>query len=122
MKWTDEETERLLSMVKLNTPFREIASTLGRSIKSVQTRYEYVNLTPRQREERKQRLYATRHKQTPVRRRESDRLLTSSRPDAATLDERDLRNAAPVRDLTGLLLGDPPRGYSALDQLLRRSA
>jgi hypothetical protein len=40
-------------------------------------------------------------------------------PTPEQLARRDVRSAAPARDLTGALMGDPPLGYSALD---RRSA
>lgn len=45
-----------------------------------------------------------------------DMAILASRPTEEMLRERDKRNAAAARDLTGLIFGDPPKGYSALDR------
>ena len=42
--------------------------------------------------------------------------ILASRPTEEMLRERDKRNAAAARDLTGSVFGDPPKGYSALDR------
>lgn len=43
--------------------------------------------------------------------------IIASRPSDELIAEAQRRSAAP-RDLTGMLLGDPPRGFSALDQMV----
>ncbi len=38
-------------------------------------------------------------------------------PPTEVLQARDVRRTAPYRDLTAALMGDPPKGYSALDKM-----
>lgn len=42
------------------------------------------------------------------------------RPSAQQFIDRDIRLALPARDLTGLILGDPPIGRSALDKKIMK--
>lgn len=42
-------------------------------------------------------------------------------PDQVEIDRRQRRNLAPL-DLVGQMMGDPPPGYSALDEMRRRSS
>lgn len=46
----------------------------------------------------------------------SPQAVLEARPAPELLAERDVRFSAPLRDLSGFVFGDPPVGYSALDQ------
>lgn len=43
-------------------------------------------------------------------------VITEHRPTAAQIEDAIRRAMMPARDLTGLILGDPPVGRSALDE------
>lgn len=45
---------------------------------------------------------------------------TLDRPSIEQFIDRDIRMALPARDLTGLILGDPPVGRSALDKKIMK--
>ena len=117
--WTDEEVERLNSYLAEGLSVPEIASKLDRSIASVHSKIDYMQMTPEEREHKRERHRAY-HRQNRSNSRnphhENAQTVMSCRPSEEALKERDVRYATPFRDLTGFLLGDPPIGYSALDR------
>lgn len=50
-----------------------------------------------------------------LRRREGRVTVDAGAPPPWVIEERDQRLAAPPRDLTGMIFGDPPAGFSALE-------
>jgi DNA-binding transcriptional ArsR family regulator len=97
-QWTQEDLQRLRELVAKEAPSSEIAVALDRSQKAVERRIETLRAAG------------------SLSTRRDDRNTVSARPDATILAERDVRHAAPLRDLTGFLQGDPPVGYAALDK------
>jgi len=93
--WTDEET-RMLDGGK-TAP--EIAVILGRSLESVKCKIRYRRVS--------------------TIRAEIDEVRPAARAlvPPECIAERERRHAAP-RDLTAIFMGDPPKGYSALDRKL----
>ncbi|MDQ2084684.1 hypothetical protein RA307_31270 [Xanthobacteraceae bacterium Astr-EGSB] len=101
--WTDDELVDLRRMqTTLGYTIAEMAEETGRAAASIRARLKagLPNLGPAGRPAGNQDLY-DRPRSVP----------------AATLAERAARQLAPARDLTGLVLGDPPVGYSALDRI-----
>jgi len=117
-KWTDEEVEQLKSLLETNLTDSEIADRLGRTLKAVRMKLDYIRRTPIQRDMDRKRCRTYYRRLRPIKAHIHDnaQVIESSRPDEETLAERDRRYATPFRDLTGLLLGDPPVGYSAMDR------
>lgn len=59
-----------------------------------------------------------RREKTILSEREPDQVLVVNRPSPEQFRDRDRREALPACDLTGLILGDPKVGQSALDKKL----
>lgn len=97
--WTTEEVQQAKTLYAEGQSVREIALAMDRTSDSVRRKLE--------------KLRAPNGRSTRVHPRAE--AVQAGRPTDEMLCERDIRNAAPVRDLTGLLLGDPPVGYAALD-------
>jgi hypothetical protein len=101
--WTDDELVDLRRMQKsLGYTVAEMAEETGRTVGSIRARLKagLPSLGPVGRPAGNPELY-DRPRSVP----------------AATLAERTARQLAPARDLTALILGDPPVGYSALDRV-----
>lgn len=111
-KWRSDEIELMYRLLNEGVAVTDIADQLGRTIPSVKGRIQYGLQTKEQRERTRDRL-RRRYKRKRV--HENAQIIESGRPSKDALLERDRRYAAPVRDLTGLLLGDPRVGYAALD-------
>jgi hypothetical protein len=93
--WTEQEWAEARAMREEGRSYGLIASCLGRSYKSVESKFK--NEGGRKRGDRER--------------------PSSSRPSEEVLAQRDIRIAAEdKRDLTARLQGDPPPGFSALEQ------
>ena len=115
--WTKEETERLESLLANDTPIRDIADQLGRTVMSVWGKILDLRRTPTDRAQKIDKGRIRRHiKANKDRLHPSPQSLLEERPAPELLAERDVRFSAPLRDLAGFVFGDPPVGYSALDQ------
>lgn len=115
--WSDEECALLWRERKEKRPatqYKVLAERLGRNLRSVMEKMRHLERIQR---EPPKFIRAPSIVIATPRDREADRRM---------LDERDIRLAAlEQRDLTAVLLGDPPPGFSALDgrvgQCLTRS-
>ena len=95
--WTGEEVERLFQLrTQLGWDWAAIAVELGRTESGVKSKFKYVAFQ--------------KTVQAPSLPGQRDPI-----PDSV-LNEQAKRMAARPRDLTGWVLGDPPRGFSALDK------
>jgi hypothetical protein len=92
--WTADETATLQRMLGAGATWRQVATELGRSMQSIKGKIETV------------------YKQSAGSAGDVRRIHV---PETA-LVERDRYLAAPPRDLTGFMLGDPPVGFSALER------
>lgn len=115
--WSSSDVETLMQMKSAGLSNEAIAERLGRTAKAVSAKLEYVALSPAQREERRQHLRERRlRKNPPQRLHENSQIVEATRPNLSQISERMARYAAPHRDLAGMLFGDPPVGYSALER------
>jgi hypothetical protein len=109
-RWTDEETATLHRMMEQGNTRDEIAKELGCDTGRIRKKIWDMSRTVEQR-----RNCASRRRERDERKTERHEVRTESRPDEALLAEAAIRAAAP-RSLSAMLLGDPPKGYSALDR------
>ena len=114
--WTTEEVQQAKTLYAEGQSVREIAIAMDRTVDSVRRKLVKLH-APSGRSGRLESSFL--HPRADA--------VQAGRPTNEMLRERDIRNAAPVRDLTGLLLGDPPVGYAALDveplaQMFRKSS
>lgn len=116
--WTDSEVAYLQELAMQQLPHAEIATALGRSLKSVRTKLDHLKHPEEYRAKDRKRYGAV----NPYTRAIDDREEVENRPTEAMLFARDLRMSTPFRNLTGFLQGDPRLGYSALDYQGRISA
>lgn len=93
-RWTKEDETRLEELLRQFVKPRDIAAILGKKPRSIYNKIQYMR--------------------NPVL---SIKIEPSLRPEPSPdlLDDRD-RRAMAGRSLTAYLLGDPPRGWSALDK------
>lgn len=115
-KWTDEETTQLLELMKTHgRNFKVIGHLLKRSPQSAEHRWRWTLLTPEQVRERSAldriRQGAMRAK---YKARQGEVPMKVEVP-GEVLAERDMRLSAPLT-VSAFVLGDPPRGFSALDR------
>lgn len=94
-KWTPESLALLKQRMAEGVPVREIARELGRERTIVRGKIWYL--------------------QNPGSQPGAGTVFPVVVPESRWAD-RDRRLAAPPRDLTGALMGDPPLGHSALDR------
>lgn len=112
--WTDAELNRLGVMRTSGCGPQEIAETLGRTLKGVKAKINYLNLSPEMKQKRNE-AERTRLRRG-IRVRQPDGTLPRAPICAVVLADRDLRCNARPRDLTAALCGDPLPGYSALER------
>ena len=98
-KWTEDEIATLCAMRAAGATYAEISRALGRSRDSCEGKIKYM-------EEQADRTNYTGNK-------DPENWIPVSQ---AQWLERERRLLAEPRDLVGALMGDPPRGYSALEQ------
>lgn len=120
MKWSEEDIATLHRMLAKDYCNAEIGLALGRSKYAVQTYRRDQARTEEQRAIRRARAneLARDTKKNTARRAAmcSYGERPADRPSIDLLLERDRRLALRPRDLTGVLMGDPPIGESALER------
>jgi hypothetical protein len=97
----------------------EIARKFDRAPASVHNKIHHAKMTPEERETRRERQRGYQREYSGHLGRgvhDYAQIILSERPAPELLAERDVRFSAPLRDLAGFVFGDPPAGYSALDQ------
>lgn len=117
--WSTQEEKTLFEMLAAGERASDIARQIGRSLKGVEGKIEYLNLSPLQREERRQALRRRRAKEqaaNTTRVHPNGQVVAASRPSNEVLAERNQRAALMPRDLTAAFFGDPLPGYSALER------
>jgi len=108
MQWTPDEDALLIKLRAQKMPYKEMAVVMGRSIHSLDTRYRYLHLPEGARQAKNER------------HNEGKRAARAAAADPLNvpyevLEDRAARLSAPIT-LTGMLFGDPPVGFSALDR------
>lgn len=90
-RWTTTEVENALALFEDGHGYEDIAVILGRPATAIKSKLEDL-----------------RYRNSPA---------TAGRASAELLSARDeRRHAYDARDLTALICGDPPKGFSALDR------
>lgn len=119
--WLVKESELAYELWKSGVSYQAIAERLKRNAKNVQHRIMLAKADPKLRAEIIARKAAQNRQRIEA--RASQRVMNCTLPvsdavetDTELLREREIRRAAQHRDLTGMLLGDPPIGFSALDR------
>lgn len=120
--WSDAEKATALRMKADGAKPVEIAAALGRTEKSVRAKIYTMQMNQAQRLRDNATRNARRYDSDQGRRAAGIGIAVSMAPDIDAIDERNRRIAAPHRDLTALLCGDPPLGFSALDRAERALA
>ena len=118
--WTASRLKELHRLVDEGKTPRQIALELGLVLSCVQSRLDREKMTDEQREAHTQRkiewaernIKGTNPSKARVYRPAAE--VTASRPSEELIAEARRRALAP-RSLSAMLLGDPPKGYSALD-------
>ena len=101
--WSEEETKKLVSMVRDGKSYREIAARLNRTYVAVKTRAKYICLPPVERA----RANALRRELRLFTPNSGHRVLVDKIDVPETvIEERNQRLMAP-RSLTAILMGDP---------------
>lgn len=116
--WTEKRLEYLALLKAQDLPIQEIADLIGVTKRTVENRFYWDRMTPEGRIKRRQNINARRrelHAKTD-KRITVEQVQVAARPSEEQIKQRDVRNAMPYRDLTAFMLGDPPIGFSALDQ------
>lgn len=115
--WTADEWQRAQKLKADGRDDEQIAETLGRTRKAVRAKFQKERLTPEQRLRRAEVDRKRRRREMGPRIVGGFGLLRKPREDAIeAFRDRDTRLAAGHRDLTALICGDPPVGFSALDR------
>ena len=122
-KWTDEEIAYALKAANarptgkpLAEVSREISAHLGRTGKSVEQKLNRLLMSPATKERRAKMERARYAKRVERYHPYENKQIVMFRPTREMIEARDIKSAAPVRDLTALLCGDPPVGFSALER------
>ena len=105
--WTEAEKQTALEHRKTGMKFLEIGRLMGRSRRSVQEKVLESMLPFEQR-------------RRPLSSGEMVGMAQRFAPPPQVLAEREYRLSQPRRDLTGVYMGDPPIGSSALDKRMVR--
>lgn len=116
--WTKELLDRLAQLMAENLPVQAIADRMGISKKAVEGRLYWDRMTPEALAKRRAAVNARRRElhEKADRRITIEQVQVSARPSDEQIKQRDMRLAMPYRDLTASFFGDPPIGFSALDQ------
>lgn len=116
-RWTDEETERLLDLMKTHgRDFKTIGKIMGRTHQSAEHRWRWINMPVDQLDGRKRRENARKAviRQT-TKGTKHDLLVRKLIVPDHVIAEQVRRMSAPLT-ISAFVLGDPPLGYSALDR------
>jgi hypothetical protein len=119
--WTPHDWKRTQDLLAQGFLIVQIAEMIGRTKSQVAEKVRWEKMTPAQREERAAKIRSWKSKAYYRERNLSPRKMQHTldqRVDASpeAILARELRAAAPHRDLTGAFFGDPPVGFSALEQ------
>ncbi len=115
-RWSSGEDTRLREMQASGFSEQYICLALNRTLHSIKERSRWINQTEEQRQRRRNRINALRYKRdSQVGTLRTNIVRNATVIDKTILLDRERRMLAP-RTLTGMILGDPPQGYSALDR------
>lgn len=112
-RWTKEDDEVATSMKAKGRSTAVIAHALRRTSVAVRSRMRYLSLTDEQRTREWRAKEARRDAVVPTRIAHIHERAPTIPPEV--IEERNQRYLA-ARSLTAILMGDPPRGYSALER------
>jgi hypothetical protein len=117
-RWSPDEIQTLARMRREGASDPAIAAALDRTVKSVECKWQYLNLSEEGREVRRQGMRKRRIAAGIQSKRvgKDDRIMKMDRPDPMSMQAREIRLSICPRDLTALICGDPLPGYSALDR------
>lgn len=118
-RWTESEIAQLQRLYEAGKSRAEMALALDVPMSRIRERLQYEAQATDRGIARKKRRMAQREltkneQQSP--RMFFDKVAPGPRPTDEALRLRDIRVNAPPRDLTGAFFGDPPKGFSALEQ------
>jgi hypothetical protein len=117
-KWSEEETGRLLDLMKTHgRDFKTIGRLLGRTPQSAEHRWRWVTMPEDQIQER---VRKDKIRQAAIRAAAKGKHgapISKMEVPHDVIIERELRLAAPM-SVSAFVLGDPPTGFSALDRKL----
>lgn len=115
-KWSQEDSDEAQRMHDAGKTDEEIGARFSRTANGVRTHLQLRRLGPEKRKQYLRTRNAKRPKTLPTERPLDLEAAVIFRPTAEMLADRDRRAVMPCRDLTSILMGDPPIGLSALDQ------
>jgi hypothetical protein len=112
-RWTDEEWQRCKSLLDSGIDAHAVAQILGRTVKQVRSKHQWMTISDKDREHKaaQKRWRRAQHPDLTIHRAQIDYFHVPER----LLAEREERELA-QRTITGILCGDPPPGWSALDR------
>jgi hypothetical protein len=120
--WSEAETAELLKLMETHgRDFKTIGRLMDRSWRSCEHRWRWLNMTDEQKKRRNEaealRKAKSGERCTGIKQKGVDAV----RPVVASLDllEERARRLSVPRTITGIICGDPPPGYSALDRMRR---
>ena len=129
-EWQEKEKARAVKLRKKGWSFDRIAKALGRTEMSVRAFIIRENRSPEEKRRQQDQENECRKRNRREGRIRSDYIKTgkvhfnyakpAERPTPEMMSDRDVRACLPRRDLTAVLLGDPPIGLSALDRPSQR--
>jgi hypothetical protein len=116
--WTEEESAMVMKLRSERAKYTDIAVVMNRSVQSIKNHVARVLIGPEKVAEYRRiaemnRCSKKRERNGYDPKRENDVVF---RPTAEMLEDRFKRELMPPRDLTGILMGDPPVGLSALER------
>jgi hypothetical protein len=118
-RWTSEEVDKLHALYNKGVRRYDIAKELKMPEERVRQRLQWESKAGTLLEIRKRRRAAQRLVTKEEQKSERvffDKVQAGPRPTQEALKERDERYLAPARNIAGLLFGDPPVGFSALER------
>jgi len=120
-EWSEEDIRGLRELKAAGLTFRQIGNRIGRSCGATKARWYILNESKEERLHRQEMHKLTRRKWKQETRVIARRLSEVVKPEQRPIvpqevwAERNARLAAAPVDLTGWILGDPPRGFSSLE-------
>lgn len=121
-RWHPSEWQRVQRLLANGHTPASIADMIGRKDYQIRDKIRWEGMSAAQREDRATKMTARRkaHRERLKLEHKSPRthleMVSGPRPTERALADRALRYAALPRDLTGAFFGDPPVGFSALEQ------
>jgi len=117
-RWTKEESDLVWNMYGSHHSIAEIAELVGRTAYAVEVHIKLRRAGPEKRAQWRK----TYNENRRIKTRESEERIYNHdgavifRPSPEMFEDRYRRTSMPPRDLTGILMGDPPVGLSALER------